>query len=750
MGAPEPLVAALGDRYSLTRAIGAGGMATVYLAQDLRHGRQVAIKVLKREVAVWIGPDRFHSEIRTTAGLQHPSILPLFDSGEAAGLLFYVMPYVSGGTLRTRLAGGPAFSRTESLGMIAELAMALEYAHRRGLVHRDVKPENILLHEGRALLSDFGIALRTTENEARRMTEAGIAVGTRGYMSPEQHSGQRDIDGRSDQYSLACVLAEMLAEPRLAHQPSGDTVTQDAGAVASSSGVTRPEGLDPELDGVLARATARDPRRRFDSMQAFAEALRAIAAGRSTAANKSIAVLAFENMSGDRENDYFGEGMSEEIINALARLPRLHVVARATSFSFKGVRDDLREIGRKLHVGFVLEGSVRKSGERLRITVQLIDVESGFQVWSERYDRTLHDVFAIQDEIATTIASKLEVTLGGAAAETLIRPGTRNLAAYEEYLRGTAQMHRRGAGLLEAIECFGRAIETDPGYAPALAGLAHALVLSSFWGLRAPAEIGPPATDAARRALLADPSSAEAHASAALVALTVDYDRTAAAAAWERAMALAPGSSVVRGLRAVFHHCYVRRDLEGAIRELRLALDSDPLNAFLHCHIGQVLSFGPAPRVDEALAEADRALTLDPEAMYPRWIRVIALTAGRHWERAAEEALDTMRRLGRHGWFMQALAVTEAKLGRKDVAQALYDEMIARSRTEHVQRPILAVMALAVGRREEAVALWIRSVEERDPLMVAYLLQTPLAEDIRSLPEHHALLQRLGWDKALP
>ncbi len=719
-------------------------MATVYLAQDLRHDRQVAVKVLRPELAAAIGAERFLSEIKLTANLQHPNILALFDSGSAEGLLFYVMPYVEGETLRVRLQREHQIPVADALRITTEVADALEYAHKRGIVHRDIKPENILLHDGRPLLADFGIARGAPSAAAGRITQTGMALGTPGYMSPEQAAGDPGLDGRSDQYSLANVLYEMLAG---APPFAGDSVVRRFTQPPPRISAARRE-IPPQVDNAIHRAMARDPVERFATVAAFAEALHSPGGGAPAVDDKSIVVLPFENMSADRENEYFADGMSEEIINALTQLPGLRVVARTSAFSFKGKADDLRTIGEKLQVRHVLEGSVRKAGNRLRITAQLISVADGYHLWSERYDREMDDVFAIQDEIATTIAAKLQVTLAAGTSGRLIEPATENLQAYDEYLKGMALMHRRGLRILGAIECFRQAIALAPDFAPALAGLAHALVLSSFWGITDPKEVRGAALDASARALAVDPELAEAHVAAALVAIGVEFDRAKAGRAWDRAVELGPTDVDARASRAVFHLCYVCGEFDEAVREIRVALHSDPLNPTFHSQLGLVLAFGG--RGAEATAEARRAIALEPDALFGHWILILALRVAAAHEEVIATGMVILPKSGRNVWVMMGMAGAYAALGRFEDAAALFDELVARSRTEYVQPAVLAMIAMDLGRRDEAVRRWAEAAADRDMLMVAMLLHSPLTAALRAQPEHREVLRRLGWETPLP
>ena len=464
---------------------------------------------------------------------------------------------------------------------------------------------------------------------------------------------------------------------------------------------------------------------------------------RTTAPEKSIVVLPFENMSADRDTDYFADGISEEIINALTQCTELQVAARTSSFSFKGKHEDLRTVADKLHVRHVLEGSVRKAGNRLRITAQLIDAANGFHLWSERYDRDMDDVFAIQDEIAAVIADKLQVTLDIAEAA---RPAAANVAAYDHYLRGMALIHRRGAGILDAIDCFREATAADPGYAPAHAGLAHGLSLATFWGILTPEAVHQPALDAAARALALEPGLVASQVAAALVAVNVEFDRAKAALHWNRAMEIAPADVDARANRAVFHLGYALTDLPAAIEELRAAQARDPLNAFLLSQLALTLAFGDRPA--EAEVEARHAIAMDSGSFYPQWILFMALAMQGQLQEALHLGLSIIRRFGRTTWVLMGMANVYAGLGRLDDATATYDELLARSRTEYVQPTVLALSAMSAGRRDEAVE-WLRSAAKSHDAMLLptlFCLQLPAAKALREESAHAAVVHELGWD----
>ncbi len=717
----DRLTAALADRYRIERELGAGGMATVYLARDVKHDREVAVKVLHADLAQELGTERFLSEIRTTARLRHPNILPLFDSGvvENGGepVLYYVMPFVEGVSLRTRLNRDRHLPIDESLRITMEVADALTYAHDHGVIHRDIKPENILLDGGHALVADFGIALAATAPGAERLTQSGMSLGTPAYMSPEQSTGDRDIDPRSDVYSLACVLYEMLTGEPPFTGPTFESILVQRFTRQPPRVTTKRSGVHRHLDAAVFTAMAREPAQRPASMARFRDALATPAASpRGADAPKSIAVLPFANMSADRENEYFSDGIAEEIINALAQLPELRVAARTSAFSFKGKNEDLRGIGEALNVETILEGSVRRAGNRVRVTAQLINVADGYHLWSERYDRELTDVFAIQDDIATAIADKLKVTLGASQAGQLVRPPTANVEAYEAFLQARALARARGRSLFEATEWYERAIALDPEYAAPHAGLAYTLLLQSFWGMVRPNRVRERAIASARRALELDPALFESHLAAAMVAMCFELDWKRAAHEWARVREIDSTTTEARASWATFWMTYGTGRLDEAVEEACSAAEGDPLSAYAHANAAMALGWNR--QVDDAVAEARKSLELDPLSTYAHWSLLHSLALRGDVDAVSAAFGDACARVGRHPWFLMGLAIAFSRAGRRDEAGAAYDELSARSKLEYVQPTVLGCVAGLSGRIDDALRLYNEAIDVGDPLVI--------------------------------
>jgi len=560
MGVPDGLRDALADRYRLERELGRGGMATVYLAHDLKHDRKVALKVLRPELAAVLGAERFLAEIRVTANLQHPNLLPLFDSGEAGGFLYYVMPYVEGETLRSRLERERQLPVDETLRLVTLLGSALAYAHARGVIHRDLKPENILLAypsrdgsatgAGQPMIADFGIALAVAQAGGPRVTETGLSLGTPHYMSPEQAAAEREIDARSDQYALAAVTYEMLSgEPPHTGPTAQAVIARLMTEPVRSLRVTRP-GVPVEVDRAVSRALAKSPADRFASVTDFVTALTtpaepapdrpapsarpmsrrllipavvlaiALAAFGVTRLRRGghpanagpadnlrvVAVLPFRNLSRDTAQQYFSAGMTEEIATQLSRVAALRVLSRAATAQYDTVGDRLQRMSREMGVGSVVDGSVRLGGDRVRIAVELTSVKTGQSLWSEQYDRELSDLFAVQDDVAHKVTTALQARLTPAEAKRVAHAPTSNMAAYQLYLRAQDLRPTQRAANLARAELLRQAIALDSGFAEAWAQLARNHLFRSAGGERIYTDSG---FIAARKAVALDPELAD-------------------------------------------------------------------------------------------------------------------------------------------------------------------------------------------------------------------------------------------------
>jgi serine/threonine protein kinase/Flp pilus assembly protein TadD len=641
------LQSSLAERYTIEREVGRGGMATVYLAQDLRHHRPVALKVLHPELAVSLGSERFLREIQIAARLQHPHIVPLYDSGQAGDLLYYVMPFIEGESLRQHLERTPQLSLEDAVRIARAVASALDYAHRQKIVHRDIKPENVMLHEGEAMVTDFGIAKAVTAAVAGSLTQTGTAIGTPTYMSPEQASGEPELDARSDIYSLGAMLYEMLGGTAPFVGPTAQAII--AKLFTESVPPLRDQRPDvPEwLNSAVIKALSKPPEGRYATAAQFAQAL-TWPGGTSTppelkigsAHAKSIAVLPFVNMSNDAENEYFSDGIAEEIINALTKVQALRVTSRTSAFAFKGKNEDIGEIGRKLKVATVLEGSVRKAGNRLRVTAQLVSVADGNNLWSERYDRQLEDVFAIQDEIAGNIVKALRVVLSEGEKRAIEAAPTDNVEAYEYYLRGRQFFHQWSrTGIQYARRMFERAIDSDQNYAIAYAGIADCCAfLYMYWdGSRANLE---GAETASKKALELAPEIAEAHASRGF-ALTLERNYDGARQEFETAIRLNPNLYEAHYLYARAH--LQAGNLEEAVRQFEEAarvrpedyqaalLSSGPLNG-----LGRQQDAKAALR--RGLAVVEKHLELNPGDARALYLGAGALIQLGERERALEWA----------------------------------------------------------------------------------------------------------------
>lgn len=757
---------ALAHQYTVEHELGRGGMATVYRAQDLKHGRPVALKVLRPELAASLGKERFLREIQIAARLNHPHILPLYDSGDAEGLLYYVMPCVEGESLRDCLDRQGQLPLELALRVANEVADALSYAHGREVVHRDIKPENILLEAGHAVVSDFGIARAVSAAGRENLTQTGIALGTPSYMSPEQAAGDPVVDGRSDIYSLGCVLFEMLAgrPPFTGPTPQAILTRRLTEPVPELRGLR--EHIPEVLERAVGKALARAPADRFGTAAQLTDALAACAAAATVEpsappispgalstrhrtrprrpARKSIAVLPFVNMSPDRENEYFSDGMTEELITALSKIPGLHVAARTSAFAFKGKDQDVRRIGEQLGVSSVLEGSVRRAGDKLRVAAQLVDTSDGYHLWSETYDREMKDVFAIQDDISRAIVNALQLKLAGGKHATLIKRHTENLHAYHLYLQGRHFWNRRTEEwLTKAARCFEHAVGQDPNYALAYAGLADCFAVQAIaeYGALAPKEAMPKAKAAADKALTIDGLLAEAHTSLAHVEAFYDWQWAEAEKRFQRALALNPNYAIAHHWYAI--HLAAMGRLDEALGEEKRAQELDPLSLFINKNLGTILFY--ARQFDQAVRQYRDTIELDPSFGRTHFFLGLAYEGLGRYDDAIAELKTAMAASGENTVMLAALGRTHALAGRRSAALQILDGLNKRASQHYV--PAFSVAMLHMGLEDTNRGFeWLeKALEERSSWLTS-LKVDPLFDSIRPDSRFAPLLKRVGLD----
>ncbi len=731
--------------YEVIAPLGAGGMGEVYRARDSRLSREVALKGLPEAFAADAERlARFRREAQTLAALNHPNIAAIHGLEEAEGSPYLVLELVAGETLAARLALG-ALPPAEAIAIGVQVAAAIEAAHERGIVHRDLKPGNIMITPTRvAKVLDFGLAkldegpplgpsdCNSPTLASPAATVAGVILGTAAYMSPEQARGQL-VDRRSDVWSFGCVLFECLTgRAAFTGVTTPDLMARilerdpDWGAL--------PPGTPLRVRELLRRCLRKDADARPRDMRDVRLELSEAAAGSGSAGSheKSVAVLPFENLSGP-DDEYFADGVTDEILNALAQLEGLRVAARTSCFAFKGRREHLRTVGEKLDVTTVLEGSVRRSGSRLRITVQLVNVADGYQLWPERYDREMTDVFELQDEIAKAIASRLRGTLHEEADRGRARHGTKNLEAYELFLRGRALQNKRGRFLPEAIACFERAIELDPRYAEPMAWLADSYRLMGVFGTAPSGEVMPKAQAIAERALAIAPEMTEALMTLASVVEGYDRDVERAQSLWDRTFAADPRHSRALCQRALWGFCLGTLTSEQAVALSSRAVQEDPLNAWVGAMHSHVLGF--AGQHDESIAEAERSFAVDPDSFFAHWNLMRAYAWPGQYARALELAPEIMRVSGRHPWALGTLAWVYGKRGQVELALAVSDEMEARSRHEFLSPFWLTVAASAAATPERVLLAVKRAVVERDPLL-GWSRVVPFWDGVRTHPAY--------------
>jgi TolB-like protein/Tfp pilus assembly protein PilF/predicted Ser/Thr protein kinase len=708
--------------YEVVALLGQGGMGEVYRARDTRLGRDVAIKILPAEFAA--DPQRrqrFEQEARAIAALNHAHICHIYDVGPD----YLVLEYIEG-----RPVQGP-IPANDALRLAIQAARALEAAHQRGILHRDLKPANILVTaDGVVKLLDFGLAkLPPGEDDVTR-TGAGVILGTPAYMSPEQAEG-KPLDSRSDVFSFGVVLYEMLSGTRAF---GGHSTAEVLGRVLRDD--PPPPPGPPALVQIVTRCLAKQPGLRFQTIGEVRAALEQVS---SPAADlqPSVAVLPFANMSPERENEYFGDGLAEDIINALSHIPGLKVTARTSAFAFRGKEQDIRTIAEALDVRTVLEGSVRRAGNRIRVTAQLINAGDGYHLWSERFDREMADVFAVQDEIASAIAAALQVKL----APHRDRRQTQSLPAYESYLKGLYYAQKwTPESLQRARTHFERAIAIDPQFAPAYSELGHCFASLAINDVMPAHEAMPLVRVHARQALEIDPSSPEAHAMMGMVAALYDYDWAEAERRFRLAIAREPVPSRVRWCFGQYCLLPLGR-MDEALAQQALALRDDPLG--VEARVALAVGLRAAGRDAEANAEFAEMIERDPSFWFPHFGLGMSNALAGQFEQARRHAETAYALAPFTAYTTGLLAAMLARTGDTERSQEL---MGKRLPGDAYGTPLgLALFHLlmsdiekaadwtekAIGQRQAAVLFFLRThgqalrASSRWPGLAALLNQRP-------------------------
>jgi eukaryotic-like serine/threonine-protein kinase len=775
--------------------LGEGGMGVVYKAVDLRLDRTVALKFLPDKIA----QDsqalvRFRREARAASALNHPGICTIYDIGEQNGRAFIAMEFIDGETLRSHIRGRP-LPLEETLRLGIQIADALDAAHAEGIIHRDIKPANIFVTKrGQAKILDFGLAKLIPKGVARTDADSagealdspsiiGIISGTPSYMSPEQVRGD-NLDPRTDIYSLGLLLYEMATGRQAFSGGTGGTIIE---AVLTRSPVPA-RNINPDipsrLEEIINKAIHKDREQRYlhagdiradlqrlergtdsgwrpaeetaDSipttsasrLQKTGELRAADPTAQSSAfrperASKiinSLAVLPFENASRDAEHEYLGDGIAGSLINILAAVPKLRVMAQSTVFRYKGREIDPQSVGRELNVRAVLTGRIMQSGGALRIGTELVDVATGSQLWGAQYDRKPGDIFAIQDEISNEISEKLRLKLSRAEKKRLTRHQTADAEAYRLYLKGRHHWNKwTEEGFYKAIEYFQQAVEKDPSYALAYTGLADSYVLLGWNSYLPPKDAFPKAKRAAMGALRIDPDLGEAHTSEAAVLWLYDWHWREAKREFERSLELSPTHPTASHWYAEYLMTMGRQ--ADAIARMQKSQELDPLSLIISVAIGW--AFYMARQYDEAVEQLHRTIELDPNYPVTYWILGLLLRKMGSYEAAITEGEKGVKLSGGSPLMKAALAQTFATAGRKEKAIEILADLTKLAKEKYVAPYFFAGIHIGLGEDERAIEYLEKSYEEHSHWLI-YLHIDPSMDSLRPHPKFQDLLRRVG------
>ena len=736
-------------RYQMIEKLGKGGMGKVYRVLDKKLNEEVALKLIKPEIALDKKTiDRFSNELKIARKIVHRNVGRMYHLSEEKGTHYITMEYIPGEDLKSSIRRFGPLPIGKSISIARQVCEGLAEAHRQGVVHRDLKPNNIMIDkEGNARIMDFGIARSLSTKE---ITGEGVMIGTPEYMSPEQVEG-KEADQRSDLYALGVILYEIVTG-KLPFE--GDTPFS-IGMKHKSETPRDPKELNAQIPGklshVILKCMEKKREDRYKKAEEILSELNQIKTREPEAEKiierkwkKSIAVLPFTDLSPKKDQEYFCDGMAEELINSLTKISELRVVARTSAFSFREKDLDVREIGKRLNVDTVLEGSVRTAGKRVRITAQLINVADGYHIWSEKYDRDLEDIFATQDEISLAIVDILKVKLLGDEKAKLMKRYTDNLEAYKLYLKGRYFWSKRyEIGVKKGLEYFQQAIEKDKDYTLAYSGLADSYIILSWYSPLPQKEAHQKAREAALKALEIDDRLAEAHISLAFVKLLADWDWTSSEKEFKLAIELNP--KYITG-----HHWYAfyflfRNRFDDAIAEMNHALELDPFSLIINCDLGFMYYF--ARDYEKAIETLQKTLEMDPNFISAHsFMGRVYLQKSMYEEALAEFQKE---REPSRGWFQNvdsSIGITYVKMGKKKEAKKILDEMIERTQSGYVSPFHIALLKFAFGENDQGFEWLDKAYEEHDQSLF-YLNIEPLFDSVRSDPRFTALLKKMGLEK---
>jgi len=734
----------LANRYEFIEELGKGGMGKVYKVFDKKIKEEVALKLLKSEIAADEKTiERFSNELKLARKIVHKNVGRMYDINEEKGTHYITMEYVPGEDLKSFIRRARQLTVGAAVSIAKQVCEGLVEAHKLGVVHRDLKPQNIMIDkEGNARIMDFGIARSL---KTKGITGEGVIIGTPEYMSPEQVEG-KEVGQRSDIYSLGVILYEMVTGqvPFEGDTPLSVAMKHKTKAPPDPGKVNAQ--VPEDLSRLILRCMEKDKAKRYQTAEEVLSELGKIGepGAEIISAPKwenSIAVLPFTNMSADPEQEYFCDGVAEEIINALTHVESLRVIARTSAFAFKGKLEDIREIGKKLDVDTLLEGSVRKAGTRIRITAQLVNVADGSHLWSERYDREMKDVFAIQDEISLAIVDNLKVKLLKKEKAKLVKRHTEDPEAYELYLKGIYFINKYAEREVQkGLGYFQKAIAKDPNFAPALCGIGTAYSSFGTLSLLPADEAFPKAKDYLTKALAMDDTLAESHSALGMIAFWYDWDWPEVEKRMEKALALNPGCGSAHAWYS-WYLVAVGRYAE-AIAEVKKAQELDPLLPLYY-------AFGIAihnyqGKFEEAEEQFHKAIELDPNL----GIAYFHIGTSYAFQDRYEEAISAFQKAIELttglGWAETFLGAMHYLQGERDKAHQILNQILSQKKEQYISSFLLAFLYYFMGKKDKAFEWLDKAYEERDMLMV--LLNVPkFFSDLRDDPRFEALLKRMGF-----